>query len=96
MVEINTESQNGKQNSKFFVLINCYEGKIDQALNGLEKIDSIEEIRELENGPYDILIILESNSENDLKNILFNKIKKLESVRSTLTLQSSKGIEIVT
>lgn len=96
MISKKIDPQNDQGENKFFVLINCYEGKIEQTKKELEKFYYINEVCELEDGPYDILIILESNSENDLKNILFNKIKKLESVRSTLTLQSSKGIEIVT
>ena len=91
---IKNEQKNEPQVTKFFVLVNCYEDEIEQTVNELKKIDCIKEVRELYDGPYDIVIILESNSEYVLKNIIFNKIRKLGSIRSTLTLQSCKRLEM--
>lgn len=93
MIPIKNDQQGDQHTTKFFVLVNCYEDEIERTINELKKIDCVKKVRELD-GPYDILVILESNSEYVLKNILFNKIRKLGSIRSTMTLQLCKGLEI--
>ena len=94
MLPIKDEKKHDQQTIKFFVLVNCYEGETEQTASELKEIDCIKEVRELYDGPYDILVILESNSEYVLKNIISNKIRKLGSIRSTLTLQSCKNLEM--
>jgi DNA-binding Lrp family transcriptional regulator len=68
-----------------YVLVNCSLGKEEHILDHLRDIHSIS----LANGvfgAYDIIAKIETNNPEDLKDILTNKIRKLEFVRSTLVL----------
>ncbi|HXV38606.1 MAG TPA: Lrp/AsnC family transcriptional regulator [Nitrosopumilaceae archaeon] len=84
---------NKTQTKKFFALINCHEGEIRSTANELETIEGVREVKKLDD-IYDIVVVLESKSEYDSKNILSNKIKTLETIQSTLTLQSCKELQI--
>lgn len=88
------EQKNFNQKIKFFVMINCDEDQIEYTTKELKKIDCVTEVRLLDD-VYDILVILESNSENNLKIVLSNKIRMIGTIRSTLTLQSCKELQIV-
>lgn len=74
--------------SKIFVLINCFEGKIENTIKELERIDTVTEVKQTD-GTYDAIVTIESTSNNELKNVLANKIRKIETIRGTLTLRSS-------
>lgn len=84
---------NKTQTKKLFVLINCNEGKISSTAGELETIEGVREVKKLDD-IYDMVAVLESKSEYDLKNILSSKIKTLETIQSTLTLQSHKELQI--
>lgn len=77
-----------KDGSKIFVLINCFEGKIKKTIKEIERIDTVTEVKQTD-GMYDAIVTMESTSINELKNALVNKIRKIETIRCTLTLQSS-------
>ena len=75
-----------------YVLINCdlgYEAEI------IDEIKQIEDVKEVHGvfGAYDILVKLESANVENLKDIITWKIRKLNRVRSTLTLMAIEGQE---
>jgi len=68
-----------------YVLINCdlgFEAEI------IDEIKQLEEVKEVHGvfGAYDILIKLESDNKEHLREVITWKIRKLNRVRSTLTL----------
>ena len=72
---------------KAFVLINCYNGlekavKADLKLVG-EVLDTVET-----QGFYELIIRIESNSISQLKEIIVNKIRKIQGVKETVTLMT--------
>lgn len=74
--------------SKLFVLINCIEGKISHTMDKIEKVDFVTDIQQID-GPYDIIVTLESQSHHDLKKALTHQIRSIDTVGGTLTLRSS-------
>ncbi len=78
--------------STAFVLINCDLG-FDAEI--IDKIKQLEEIKEVHGifGAYDIIVKLESANVENLKDIITWKIRKLNRVRSTLTLMTIMGQE---
>jgi len=68
-----------------YVLVNCSLGKEEYILEHLREIPSISMANGVF-GAYDILTKIEANNPEDLKEILTNKIRKIEFVRSTLVL----------
>ncbi|MEM2159815.1 MAG: Lrp/AsnC ligand binding domain-containing protein [Candidatus Nitrosotenuis sp.] len=79
---------NNDQRSKIFVLISCIDGKIDSVFEKINKIDSVSHAQKTD-GAYDIMVILESDSDDELKKVLTHKIRTINDVKYTLTLRSS-------
>ena len=70
---------------KAFVLLNTelgMESKIIEALNGVEEITSIHSLY----GIYDLIIEMEAESMDKIKEVVFNKVRRLDNVKSTITL----------
>ncbi len=70
---------------KAFVLLNTelgMESKIIEALNGVEEITSIHSLY----GIYDLILEMEADSMDNIKEVVFNKIRRLDNVKSTITL----------
>jgi len=72
-----------------YVFINCdlgYEAEI------IDEIKQLEDVKETHGvfGVYDILVKLESANVENLRDIITWKIRKLNRVRSTLTLMVTK------
>lgn len=76
------------RSSKVFVLINCIDGQTDATIDKIKKIDSVIEMQKTD-GPYDIIVTLEADSNEDLKKTLMQKIRSIDTVGYTLTLRSS-------
>jgi len=74
--------------AKAFVLITCFEERVADTINELKKIGTVSSIEQTE-GPYDIIATLESKSNEDLKKALTHQIRRIKTVRHTLTLRSS-------
>lgn len=70
-----------------FVLVNCVEDKVDETIRQLQKIKDISEIN-LTKGPYDIILKIKPKSSIDLKHTLNQKIRRLDSIKYTLTLKA--------
>jgi len=73
-----------------YVFINCdlgYEAEI------IDEIKQLEDVKEVHGvfGVYDILVKLESANVENLRDIITWKIRKLNRVRSTLTLLTTEG-----
>jgi DNA-binding Lrp family transcriptional regulator len=70
---------------KAFVLLNTelgMESKIIEALNGVEEITNIHSLY----GIYDLIIEMEADSMDKIKAVVFNKVRRLDNVKSTITL----------
>ena len=68
-----------------FMLINSEVGAEDQLLKELRKVENVEEAYRV-CGAYNIVVKVRANTEKDLKEISTWRIRKLDHVRSTLTV----------
>jgi len=70
---------------KAYVLLNSELGReysVIEALQGVNEITNIQTIY----GVYDIIIEMETDSIDRLKEIIFNKVRRLEYVKNTISL----------
>jgi DNA-binding Lrp family transcriptional regulator len=67
-----------------FVLINSEVGGEDQVLKELKKIKNVREAHIIY-GAYDIIVKIEAESLDALRDIVTKRIRRLDKVRSTLT-----------
>jgi len=68
-----------------FVLINTETGSESEVLGALKKIDAVEEAH-MVYGVYDIIAKVEANTMDKLKDIVTWHVRRLDKVRSTLTM----------
>ncbi len=68
-----------------YVLISCEVGAEKSNLAELKSLESVKEISGLF-GSYDIIVKLETTSEEKLKDIVVSKIRNLKNIRTTVTL----------
>jgi len=68
-----------------FVLINSKLGKESDIIEDLKHIDSVKEVRGTF-GAYDIIAKVENDKKDDLRDVITWGIRKMDNVRSTLTL----------
>ena len=73
-----------------YILINCEIGSEDEVITALKNIDSIKEVHGTF-GAYDILAKIESTQVEDLRETITWKIRKIDKIRSTLTLMGIEG-----
>jgi DNA-binding Lrp family transcriptional regulator len=73
-----------------FVLINAEIGSEDEVLQELRKIGNVKESYVVY-GVYDIVAKVEADSMDKLKEIVTWKIRRLDKVRSTLTMIVVEG-----
>jgi DNA-binding Lrp family transcriptional regulator len=73
-----------------FVLINAEIGSEDDVLGELRKLNNVKESYVVY-GVYDIVAKVEADSMDKLKEIVTWKIRRLEKVRSTLTMIVVEG-----
>ena len=73
-----------------FVLINCEIGSEESVI---EKLNSIAEVIEVHGtfGAYDILAKVEADNVEIIRETITWKIRKIEKIRSTLTLMGIEG-----
>ncbi|MEM2901320.1 MAG: Lrp/AsnC family transcriptional regulator [Candidatus Bathyarchaeia archaeon] len=71
-----------------FVLVNAELGFEEEVLKEALKVEGVKEAHLLY-GLYDLIIKVEAESVDKIKSIVNNKIRKLEKIRSTLTMISS-------
>lgn len=68
-----------------FVLMNAELGKETQIVNELEKIPNVKEVYPVY-GVYDVLMVIESDSMEALRETITSKVRKLDGIKSTLTM----------
>jgi DNA-binding Lrp family transcriptional regulator len=68
-----------------FVLINTNPGTETVLQSELKKVEGIVGVY-LVYGVYDMVVVIETESEEQLKDIVFSRIRTLKYLRSTLTL----------
>jgi len=73
-----------------YILINCEIGSEEDVIIALKNIDSIKEVHGTF-GAYDILAKIESPQVEDLRETITWKIRKIDKIRSTLTLMGIEG-----
>ena len=73
-----------------YVLINCELGSEESIIQQLRNLDGVTEVNGTF-GAYDILTKIESSTVEVLREIITSKIRKMDKIRSTLTLMGIKG-----
>jgi len=73
-----------------YVLINCDLGSEDTVIEDLKHIDSIKDVHGTF-GAYDIIAKVENQKRDKIREIIIWNIRKLEHVRSTLSLMGIPG-----
>jgi DNA-binding Lrp family transcriptional regulator len=68
-----------------FVLMNAELGSEDSIVNELKKIEGVKEVYQVY-GVYDIVAQVESNTMEKVKETITWKLRKLNGVKSTLTM----------
>ncbi|MGQ0771792.1 MAG: Lrp/AsnC ligand binding domain-containing protein [Nitrososphaerota archaeon] len=75
-----------------YILINCELGAEQKVIDQIKPIDGIKEVRGVF-GAYDILAKIETSSAELLRETITWKIRKIDRIRSTLTLMGIEGQE---
>jgi DNA-binding Lrp family transcriptional regulator len=70
-----------------YVLINCDLGHEEEIINELVKIPEVKEVRGVY-GVYDIFVKVEADDPSHVREVVTNKIRKMERVRATNTLMA--------
>ena len=68
-----------------YVMINCETGSEGMIIDKIQAIQGVKECVRT-TGPYDILVMIESNTVESLKEIIENQVRKIPNVRYTTTL----------
>jgi len=75
---------------KAYVLINCEIGAEVSIISQLKEIDLVKEVHGTF-GAYDVLVVVETDTVESLRDTISWKIRKIEKIRSTLTLMAIEG-----
>ncbi|HMK32255.1 MAG TPA: Lrp/AsnC ligand binding domain-containing protein [Nitrosopumilaceae archaeon] len=70
---------------KAYVLIGCELGAENDIVSKLLEMDKVKDAR-IVYGDYDIVVEAETETETQMDNLITKKIRKLDRVRSTMTL----------
>jgi DNA-binding Lrp family transcriptional regulator len=70
---------------KAFVLMNAELGSEDSIVSELQKLEGVEEVYQVY-GVYDIIAQVEANTMEKVKETITWKLRKLNGVKSTLTM----------
>ena len=73
-----------------YVLINCEIGSEEKVIEVLKTIDGVKEVHGTF-GAYDVLAKVESEQVDSLRETITWKIRKIDKIRSTLTLMGIEG-----
>ena len=76
--------------STAFVLINCELGSEESIIQQLTSLDGVAAVHGTV-GAYDILAKIESATVENLRETITRKIRKIDQIRSTLTLMGIEG-----
>ena len=73
-----------------YVLINCELGSEEEIIKQLKELEGVTEVNGTF-GAYDILSNIESSTVESLRETITWKIRKIDKIRSTLTLMGIEG-----
>ena len=73
-----------------YVLINCEIGSEEKVISELKTINGVKEVHGTF-GAYDVLAKVESDQVETLRETITWKIRKIDKIRSTLTLMGIEG-----
>ena len=73
-----------------FVLINCELGSEEQIISELKTFSDVKEVQGTF-GAYDIIAMISSETVEKIRETISWKIRKIEKIRSTLTLTKVEG-----
>ena len=76
--------------AKAFVLINCELGSEEQIILELKTFSDVKEVQGTF-GAYDIIAMISSETVEKIRETISWKIRKIEKIRSTLTLTKVEG-----
>jgi DNA-binding Lrp family transcriptional regulator len=76
--------------AKAFVLINCELGSEEQIISELKTFSDVKEVQGTF-GAYDIIAMISSETVEKIRETISWKIRKIEKIRSTLTLTKVEG-----
>ncbi|MEK6965110.1 MAG: Lrp/AsnC ligand binding domain-containing protein [Thermoproteota archaeon] len=71
---------------KAYVLMSCEIGTEHDLLLQLKKIDGVKDVT-ITYGDYDLVVETETENESKMNELISAKIRKLEKIRSTVTLR---------
>jgi len=77
---------------KAYVLINCKIGSEESVMSQLKEVDLVKEVHGTF-GAYDIVVLTEADTVESLRDTITWKIRKIEKIRSTLTMMVTEGQE---
>ena len=73
-----------------YVLLNCDLGSEEEVIGGLKRIEQVKEVHGTF-GAYDIIAKIQAESADKLREAITWKIRKMDKIRSTLTLTVVEG-----
>ena len=73
-----------------YVLVNCDLGFDAEIIDEIKQLEDVKEVHWVF-GAYDIILKLESDNVENLKDVITWKIRKLNRVRSTITLMATES-----
>ena len=76
--------------AKAYVLINCDLGSEDDMIRDIKKLEYVKDVTGTF-GAYDIVARIEADTQEQLREAITWKIRKMNKIRSTLTLMEVKG-----
>jgi len=76
--------------TKAFVLINCELGSEEHVISELKTFSDVKNVQGTF-GAYDIIVEISSESIDKIRETITWKIRKIEKIRSTLTLTKIEG-----
>jgi len=79
--------------ARAYVLMNCALGSEKNVLDVLRKLEGVKEAHGTL-GLYDIVVQIESDSEEKIQGIVTGKIRKMQNIHSTMTLTRSESEEL--
>ena len=71
---------------KAYILLSCDIGKEHELASQLRPFDEIKHVM-ITYGDYDIVVEAETEDSDQMDNLITSKIRKLEKIRSTITLR---------
>ena len=70
---------------KAYILIGCELGAENEIVGKLLRLDKVKDAKVVY-GDYDIVVEAEADTESQMDNLITKKIRKIDRVRSTMTL----------